>query len=56
MQRVQQSRILVPRKDNDCHNYDDDGSDYLDDVAKYLHDKDCNPTMGDGTAFDNRTS
>ena len=39
-------------EDNDCHNYGDDGSDYLDDVAKYLHDKDCNPTMGDGTAFD----
>ena len=32
--------------------YADSGSDYLDDVAKYLHDKDCNPTMGDGTAFD----
>jgi type IV pilus assembly protein PilY1 len=38
--------------DGNCHNYDDDGSDYLDDVAKYLHDKDCNPTMGDGTSFD----
>ena len=38
--------------DGTCHNYDDDGSDYLDDVAKYLHDKDCNPTMGDGTSFD----
>ena len=32
--------------------YADSGSDYLDDVAKYLHDKDCNPTMGDGTSFD----
>jgi type IV pilus assembly protein PilY1 len=32
--------------------YPDSGSDYLDDVAKYLYDKDCNPSMGDGTAFD----
>jgi type IV pilus assembly protein PilY1 len=29
-----------------------DGSDYLDDVARYLYQKDCNPTMGDGTSFD----
>jgi type IV pilus assembly protein PilY1 len=29
-----------------------DGSDYLDDVARYLYEKDCNPTMGDGTSFD----
>jgi type IV pilus assembly protein PilY1 len=28
------------------------GSDYLDDVAQYLYQKDCNPSMGDGTSFD----
>ena len=32
--------------------YTSDGSDYLDDVAKYLYENDCNPSMGDGTAFD----
>jgi len=32
--------------------YPDNGSDYLDDVAKYLYENDINPTMGDGTAFD----
>ncbi|MGD9415798.1 MAG: PilC/PilY family type IV pilus protein, partial [Desulfobacterales bacterium] len=32
--------------------YDNDGSDYLDDVAKYLYENDCHTTMGDGTAFD----
>jgi type IV pilus assembly protein PilY1 len=32
--------------------YPSDGSDYLDDVAKYLYENDCNPAMGDGTAFD----
>lgn len=32
--------------------YPDSGSDYLDDVAKYLYENDCNPTMGDGTSFD----
>ena len=32
--------------------YSDDGSDYLDDVAKYLYENDCNPILGDGTAFD----
>jgi type IV pilus assembly protein PilY1 len=32
--------------------YADNGSDYLDDVAKYLYENDCLPTMGDGTAFD----
>ena len=34
------------------YDYTDNGSDYLDDVAKYLYDNDCNPAMGDGTAFD----
>ena len=29
-----------------------DSSDYLDDVAKYLYENDCNSTMGDGTSFD----
>jgi type IV pilus assembly protein PilY1 len=28
------------------------GSGYLEDVAKYLYEKDCNPAMGDGTSFD----
>ena len=32
--------------------YPDNGSDYLDDVAAYLYQNDCNPTMGDGTSFD----
>ncbi len=32
--------------------YPDSGSDYLDDVAKYLYENDCNPSMGDGTSFD----
>lgn len=36
----------------DEDDYSDDGSDYLDDVAKYLYENDCNPTLGDGTAFD----
>ncbi len=33
-------------------NLPDNGSNYLDDVAKYLYENDCNPSMGDGTAFD----
>ena len=33
-------------------NYADSGSDYLDDVAKYLYENDCNPSLGDGTSFD----
>ncbi len=32
--------------------YANNGSDYLDDVAKYLYENDCNPTLGDGTSFD----
>ena len=32
--------------------YSDYGSDYLDDVAKYLYENDTNPVLGDGTAFD----
>jgi type IV pilus assembly protein PilY1 len=32
--------------------YDNNGSDYLDDVAKYLYENDCHPTLGDGTSFD----
>jgi type IV pilus assembly protein PilY1 len=35
-----------------CLAYPDNGSDYLDDVAKYLYENDCNPLMGDGTSFD----
>ena len=34
-----------------CQNYPDDGSDYLDDVAKYLYSNDCNPDLGTGTSF-----
>jgi len=32
--------------------YGNNGSDYLDDVAKYLYENDCHPTLGDGTSFD----
>jgi type IV pilus assembly protein PilY1 len=32
--------------------YANNGSDYLDDVAKYLYENDCHPTLGDGTSFD----
>jgi type IV pilus assembly protein PilY1 len=32
-----------------------DSSDYLDDVAKYLYENDCNPAMGDGTSFDKQS-
>jgi type IV pilus assembly protein PilY1 len=32
--------------------YADNGSDYLDDVAKYLYENDTNLTLGDGTSFD----
>ena len=37
---------------NDPGSYANNGSDYLDDVAKYLYENDCNPTLGDGTSFD----
>ena len=37
--------------DGNCQNYADDGSDYLDDVAKYLYSNDCNPDLGDGDFF-----
>jgi type IV pilus assembly protein PilY1 len=37
---------------NDPGSYDSNGSDYLDDVAKYLYENDCNPILGDGTSFD----
>lgn len=33
-------------------NYTNLGSGYLEDVAKYLYEKDCNPNMGEGTSFD----
>ncbi len=38
--------------DGEPGSYDYQGSDYLDDVAKYLYDNDCHPTLGDGTSFD----
>jgi len=37
--------------DGNCRYHPDEGSDYLDDVAKYLYSNDCNPTMGAGTSF-----
>jgi len=37
---------------NDPGTYANNGSDYLDDVAKYLYENDCHPTLGDGTSFD----
>ena len=40
-------------KESGCYSglpEDQPGSDYLDDVAKYLCDNDCNPTLGDGTS------
>ena len=36
----------------DPGSYANNGSDYLDDVAKYLYENDCHPTLGDGTSFD----
>jgi len=38
-------------EDNNCHEYDSSGSDYLDDVASYLYSNDCNPSLGTGTSF-----
>ena len=35
-------------EDGNCQNYTDYGSDYLDDVAKYLYSNDCNPDLGNG--------
>jgi len=32
--------------------YDSSGTDYLDDVAKYLYENDCNTTLGAGTSFE----
>jgi type IV pilus assembly protein PilY1 len=41
------------RDSNDqCVYYDQDGSDYLDDVAMYLYRNDCHPTLGQGTDFE----
>jgi type IV pilus assembly protein PilY1 len=37
---------------NDPGTFENNGSDYLDDVSKYLYENDCNPTLGDGTSFD----
>ena len=39
-------------EDGNCHDYASYGSDYLDDVAKYLYSNDCNPNLGEGTSFD----
>jgi len=38
--------------DYDGDGKDNDGTDYLDDVAKYLYENDCNPTLGAGTSFE----
>ena len=40
--------------------YDGDGKepgsmDYLDDVAKYLYENDCNPSLGTGTSYEKQT-
>ena len=37
---------------NDPGSYPSYGTDYLDDVAKYLYENDCNPTLGTGTSFE----
>jgi len=37
---------------NDPGSYASYGTDYLDDVAKYLYENDCNPTLGTGTSFE----
>jgi type IV pilus assembly protein PilY1 len=37
---------------SETDSYASNGSDYLDDVAAYLYENDCNPDLGDGTAFD----
>jgi type IV pilus assembly protein PilY1 len=39
-------------EDGNCQYYSSEGSDYLDDVAKYLYSNDCNPNLGEGTSFD----
>lgn len=42
----------TPANDPAKFDYPDLGSGYLEDVARYLYENDCNPAMGDGTAFD----
>ncbi len=42
----------TPANDPAKFDYAYDGSGYLEDVARYLYENDCNPAMGDGTAFD----
>ncbi len=37
---------------NDPGWYESYGTDYLDDVAKYLYENDCNTTLGTGTSFE----
>jgi type IV pilus assembly protein PilY1 len=37
---------------NDPGWYGSSGTDYLDDVAKYLYENDCNPTLGAGTSYE----
>ena len=37
---------------NDPGTYASYGTDYLDDVAKYLYVNDCNPSLGTGTSFE----
>lgn len=38
--------------DNDSDTDENGGTDYLDDVAKYLYENDCNPALGAGTSFE----
>ncbi|MBW1981380.1 MAG: hypothetical protein JRJ12_09155 [Deltaproteobacteria bacterium] len=40
---------------NDPGSYPDYGSDYLDDVAKYLHENDCNSSLGTVGDFEKQT-
>lgn len=40
---------------NDPGTYGSYGSDYLDDVAKYLYERDCNPSLGSGTSFEKQS-
>ena len=40
---------------NDPGSYGSSGSDYLDDVARYLYERDCNPSLGSGTSFEKQS-
>jgi len=44
--------FFEPTLDIDPGSYERNGSDYLDDVAKYLYENDCNPSLGTDTSFE----